>query len=126
MRNENRIDKIVVQKLIEYCDQVTFLVRRFGSTAEVFNKDVAFQLSCGMCIVQIGELTNRLSEEFKNRHSKIPWRAIKSMRNIFVHEYEKIDFDRVWKNLTEDIPKLKEYLTKILLEMDNENENRIT
>ena len=45
------------------------------------------------------------------------------MRNIFVHEYEKIDFDRIWKNLTEDIPELKENLTKILSEMDGQNEN---
>ena len=123
MQSKNRVDKVIVQKIIEYCEQVEALIQRFGSTSEIFNKDIAFQLSCSMCIVQIGELTNRFSDEFKNQYSKIPWHAIKSMRNIFVHEYEKIDFDKIWKNLTEDIPELKENLKKILSEMDGQNEN---
>ena len=123
MQNKNRVNKIAIQKIIDYCDKIEELKDVFGNTFENFNSNLAFQLSCSMCIVQIGELTNRFSDEFKNQYSKIPWHAIKAMRNIFVHEYEKTDFDRVWKNLTEDTPELKEILIQILSEMDSQDEN---
>ena len=35
-----------------------------------------------MCIIQIGENVERLSDDFKENHSNIPWRSIKDMRNI--------------------------------------------
>lgn len=119
MRNRNRVDVVVAQKIIEYCDKVEAMIQRFGASIENFKTDEAFQLSIGMCIVQIGELTNRFSNEFKNEHKEITWHAIKGMRNIFVHEYEKVNFEQVWKDLTEDIPMLKAQLEKILAAEDN-------
>ena len=114
MRGNNRVDKVVMQKIIEYCEKTEVLIQRFGATFENFNSDTAFQLSCSMCIVQIGELTKRLSDDFKVRHPKMPWRAIKAMRNIYVHDYENVNLNRAWENLTENIPELKTQLEQIL------------
>ena len=72
-----------------------------------------------MCILQIGELTTRLSEDFKENHSEIAWRKIKGLRNIHVHEYEKVDCEEMLKILQNDIPDLKEKLEKILTEEFN-------
>lgn len=44
------------------------------------------QYSSNMCIIQIGELVSRLSDEFLEQHKYIPWHAIKSMRNLHAHE----------------------------------------
>ena len=64
------------------------------------------------------------SDEFKAQHSEISWRAIKAMRNIFVHEYEKIDLEQVWKDSRKDVPELKAQLERILAAEDkNENNN---
>lgn len=68
MRDKIRVDRVVAEKIVGYCEQIEILIRRFGSTFEAFNSDEAFQLSVGMCIVQIGELTKRFSDEFKARH----------------------------------------------------------
>ena len=114
MRDKNRVNRVIAEKIIDYCEQIETLIQRFGSTFEAFNSDVAFQLSVGMCIVQIGELTKRFSDEFKARHSQIPWQAIKAMRNVFVHEYEEVNLESTWKDLTEDVPELKAQLEKIL------------
>ena len=95
MRDNNRVDKIVVEKIIRYCNDIESFIQRFGSTAEKFNSDSAFQYSCGMCIIQIGELTTRLSEEFKNRHAYIDWKNIKGLRNIHAHDYERLDFEEI-------------------------------
>ena len=36
------------------------------------NEDISFQYACNMCIIQIGELANRLSDEVKETNKDIP------------------------------------------------------
>ena len=48
-----------------------------------------------MCIIQIEELANRLSDETKESNSSIPWRAIRGMRNLHTHDYENVDMEIV-------------------------------
>lgn len=67
-----------------------------------------------MCIIQIGELVGRLSEEFIESHGDIPWYAIKAMRNLHAHDYENVDLEIVWNSLTEEIPDLKIKLEAML------------
>ena len=47
-------------------------------------------------LAAIGEATNRLSAELKQRHANIPWAAIYGMRNIIAHEYGAVIPERVW------------------------------
>ena len=115
MQNKNRLNKIVVQKILGYCDDIDEALRtEFNFDYENYLSKKFVRYGCDTCIFQIGELTKHLSEEFKNEHSEIEWRKIKGLRNIYAHEYEKIDFEQIWKILTEDIPDLKEKLQKIL------------
>ena len=76
--------------------------------------DVDFQYSGGMCIIQIGELTTRLTEDFKNQHSEIDWNSLKKASNEHLHDYENVKLDVDWQILTEDIPTLKKSLQAIL------------
>ena len=118
MRNKKRVDRVTVEKMIEYCEKIEILIQRFGNDFEKFQEDFAFQMSCGMCIIQIGELTTRLSGDFKEKNSEVEWNRIKGLRNIHVHEYEKVNFDYMLKTLSEDIPALKESLQKIFEQMN--------
>lgn len=113
-RNKRDTNRIVIQKITGYCDRIEELIYRFGGTFEAFRADIAFQLSCGMCIIQIGELTTRLTEDFKETHSDIQWNQVKALRNLHAHDYESVDLEIVWEILTEDIPELKERLEKLL------------
>ena len=42
----------------------------------------------------------------------IPWKAIRGFRNIAAHQYDVIDFEDVYKTVTEDIPLLKRTLSQ--------------
>jgi uncharacterized protein with HEPN domain len=64
----------------------------------------------------IGEAGVRVPEEFRLRHSQIPWREISALRNRLIHAYDKIDFDILWSLLREDLPPLVEGLEAIILE----------
>jgi uncharacterized protein with HEPN domain len=109
-------DREVIKKMMKYCYDIDFLMRKYNSELEAYKTDISFQYSCNMCIIQIGELVSRLSEDFIESHPQIPWYAIKGMRNLHAHDYERVDLDIVWNTLTEDIPDLLDKLDIILNE----------
>ena len=107
-------DQMTIRKMIAYCDQTGLLIERFGHSLDAFQKDFAYQYAVGMCIVQIGELVNRLSPEAMTENVQIPWRLIRAMRNVYAHDYEKTKPLTVWQTITEDIPVLREQLNAIV------------
>jgi uncharacterized protein with HEPN domain len=54
----------------------------------------------------IGEAARSISQDVKDAHPGIPWREIIGMRNRLIHEYFKIDADKVWDTVQDDIPAL--------------------
>lgn len=124
MRKPHDVNRIVIQKIIGYCNDIEFTLNRFGKSFDSYVSDINCRYSCDMCVLQIGELTKRLTDDFKTEHPEIIWREIKGVRNIYVHEYEKVDFEKAWTTLTQGIPELKAQLEQILAaEGENENNN---
>ena len=107
-------DQIVLRKMISYCEDIETLLKRYEYDYEKYCNDISFQYSCNMCILQIGELVTRLSNEIIENNKHIPWKPIKGMRNLHAHDYENVDLEIVWNTLNKDIPDLKENLKKIL------------
>jgi len=59
----------------------------------------------------LAESSQRLSDEFKSRHTDIPWREFSGFRNILVHGDLGIDLDAVWSVVEQDLPQLHASLT---------------
>lgn len=104
----------VIKKMISYCNDISTLLKRYNNSYDEYLEDISFQYSCNMCIIQIGELVGRISDEMRNDHPEIPWSAIKRMRNLHAHDYENVDLDIVWNTLTDDIPYLKKQLQAMI------------
>ena len=102
-------DKDILAHILRYCSQVETAHEDFGHSRERFAESTTYQNAVCMCVLQIGELVNRLSEEFKAEHTQIPWRKIRGMRNYVAHEYGSIDLDVVWFVATESIPELRKF-----------------
>lgn len=62
----------------------------------------------------IGEATKRLSNEFKSRHSDVPWKDMAGMRDKLIHDYLGVDVAAVWDTVIEDIPELLNQLNKLV------------
>lgn len=110
----NSRDREVINKMMKYCSDIEYLMNRYNSDKQAFKTDISFQYACNMCIIQIGELVSRLSDEFLERYKQIPWHAIKAMRNLHAHDYDRVDLDIVWNTLQEDIPDLKRNLENMV------------
>ena len=60
----------------------------------------------------IGEASNKLSPEFREKHKAIPWSEIIGMRNILIHDYIGADLEGVWNTIAENLPELQTELEK--------------
>ena len=64
-------------------------------------------------LIQISENCDRLSNEFKDRFPLLPYRFMKGIRNIIVHDYGIVDINIVYSTITKSIPELKDNLYQI-------------
>jgi len=105
-------DKVNVKRILKHCkriDETTKDVRY-----EEFMENLDIQDVVSFHLLQIGELSKKLSKEFITEYNKINWKDIKGMRDNIVHGYEQIDLDIVYNTEVEDIPKLITYCEEIL------------
>jgi uncharacterized protein with HEPN domain len=79
-----------------------------------FLNNSMMRFACIKQIEIIGEASNHISEELKDRFEDIEWRKIVGLRNILVHEYFGIINRIVWGILQNDIPDLKVKIENIL------------
>lgn len=106
----------IIEHILRYCNQIETAHADFGKSKERFIESTTYQNAVSMCILQIGELVNRLTDDFKAEHSNIPWHKIRGMRNFVAHEYGSIDFDIVWYTATNSIVDLKIFCEGFLSE----------
>jgi len=66
----------------------------------------------------IGEAARYLPDGFREKYPEIPWSKIIGMRNILTHQYFGIDVDVVWAVIENDLPDLKDKITRILQKQD--------
>ena len=71
----------------------------------------------------IGEATNNLPDEVKDRHSEIPWRKMYGLRNLVSHEYFGIDYEMIWEIAKKNLPDNTKEIKRIIDEEKNTNGN---
>lgn len=68
-----------------------------------------------MNFVLIGEMAEKLSEEFKDTTvSMIDWFRIRGFRNIIAHNYFGVDAEEVWQIIENSLPDLEQNIESIL------------
>lgn len=112
-------DREAIEHIIQYCNDIDSAVARFGNSFESFSNEPIFRHACTMCILQIGEISNHLSDEFKKHYKEISWGSIRGMRNIAAHNYGNIDLEITWEIIFYDIPNLKNFCEKVLHNQQN-------
>ena len=113
-------DMNILEHIIKYCDQIQQTVSRFGDSYDVFAADEIYRNAAALCVLQIGELVGKLTEEFRERYPGAPWRQIKGMRNIVAHSYGSVDPETTWEIIQADAPALRQYCLFILKENKSE------
>ena len=62
----------------------------------------------------IGEATKQMPDNFREKHTGVPWGKIISMRNKVIHEYSGVDVEILWQTIQEDLPELKKLVKNLV------------
>ena len=62
----------------------------------------------------LGEAAARVSESTRTMHRQIPWKRVVGLRNVVVHQYDRVSVDEIWEVLEHDCPSLAAQLDAIL------------
>ena len=87
-----------------------------GLNKEDFPADLRTQKAVVMSLVIIGEAATQVMDRhagFAARHSGVPWRSIRGMRNRIAHGYFDINMEVVWSTVQTALPELLDQLLLI-------------
>lgn len=62
----------------------------------------------------IGEAARIVTEYVKDKYPDVPWQIMSGMRNILVHEYDRVEVEVIWDTIRTDLPTVVEPLQKII------------
>jgi uncharacterized protein with HEPN domain len=80
-----------------------------GVTETDFLNSPQLQKACAMCLVIVGESAARVeqvSPDFVSAHPEWPWKDIRGMRNVIVHDYARLNLPRIWQTVKTSLPDL--------------------
>jgi uncharacterized protein with HEPN domain len=52
----------------------------------------------------IGEAANQVPKRIKNNYPDLPWNEMYGLRNIVSHHYFGIDYNLIWKIISQQLP----------------------
>lgn len=81
-----------------------------------FLADKKTQQAVILNILVIGEAATKLADrhpEFVARHTDVPWRHMRGMRNRMAHGYFEINLDIVWDTIQQSLPDIERKIREI-------------
>ncbi len=84
---------------------------------ESFDKDKVRYYGLVKMTEIIGEAAYKLTDEFVESHTDVPWKVIRGMRHYLVHEYYQVSKEGLWDTLINDIPSLRPFIEKYINEL---------
>jgi uncharacterized protein with HEPN domain len=90
---------------------------------EEFLVDKRTQQAVIMSLIIIGEAATKVMDrhaEFAGRHTSVPWRSMRGMRNRITHGYFDINLDMVWETVQTALPELLRQLSTVRSEAVDE------
>lgn len=111
-----------IEHILGYCERIEKSLMRHHSDYAEFLSDDEFRDSVAMKVLQIGELANDLSDEFKLKTYRLcQWNRLTQQRNKYAHHYEGVNVKGIWTIAVSYIPNLREQCRQILDTMQVQN-----
>jgi uncharacterized protein with HEPN domain len=62
----------------------------------------------------IGEAVKRLDKDFRESHPELPWKGMVGLRDVLVHDYDKVILEELWQLIHNgDLKSVKDQINKI-------------
>ena len=82
-----------------------------------FTNDEVVTLAAIAKFTVIGEAARKMPGSITTRYPGVEWRRAVHFRNFLVHVYDQINPAYLWKTIEEDLPSMREELSRIIAEL---------
>lgn len=107
----NHRDEQIIKKIIQEIDIAADMIQ--DKNLEEFDSDEMLKRAVCMTVINIGELVKNITDETRQSHKEIPWKAAAGLRDIAAHKYQTLKIGDVYQTVTEDFTKLREQLVTL-------------
>jgi uncharacterized protein with HEPN domain len=107
-------DKICLQKIIKEIEIGVDMVD--NTSLDEFMQDEMMKRAVSMTVINVGELIKNVTDELRQSHREVPWKAVAGMRDITAHRYQTLRMEDVYVTATKEFPILKKQIEDILAE----------
>lgn len=101
---------VILNKMLHYSEKALSFISDIDEQAFLSNEEKQYAIS--LALLQIGELVALLTDEYRANHPDVPWKKIKGLRNIIVHQYGTVDELLLWQLVSVELPVLVEEIKK--------------
>ena len=101
-----------VRHIIENIERAQGFVR--GTSYKAFCADEKTAFAVVTCFSMIGEAARLIPQDIRSDNPEVPWSQMTRMRNVLVHEYDRIDMEVIWSTIKDDLPAVLQQLRELL------------
>ncbi len=113
-----KLQKLLIIDILNAIADIEEFAR--GQDYNQFLNDKKSQSAIVYKLIVIGEASNRLSKEYREKYSNVEWSRIIRSRHILIHDYDMINLEIIWRIQEIYLPELKQALQDILKNSPNE------
>ncbi|WP_448528464.1 HepT-like ribonuclease domain-containing protein [Raineya sp.] len=118
MKESSLGDKVRIEHILQAISEIKNYVR--GIDFEEFSINSMILNACLRQLEVVGEASNRITKELRDKYNHIAWREIIALRNIIAHQYFSIEKETIWEIIQFDLPKFERDIQEILSELQSE------
>ncbi len=111
MSSKSRKWKFRIQHILQAIDKIQSCTT--GLSYAEFEEDWIVIDAVQMNLLVIGEAARHIPDFIIQAYPEIPWVEMRGLRNVLAHEYDRVDFDIIWRVIQEELPPLVPKLRQV-------------
>ena len=111
-------DKGRLQHMLEMA--ILLEAEKANYSLEMIKNDRVAFFGLSKIVEIIGEAAYKITNEFKEFHTDLPWKQMEGMRHILVHGYFSISPNVLWDVIENDIPTIIPVIKRYIEALENQ------
>jgi uncharacterized protein with HEPN domain len=96
--------RITLHHMLDHAERAERLGR--GKSVKELQNDEAVGLAVIRCLEILGEAANRVERRDQVRFAEIPWRQLIGLRNLLIHQYDRLNYAIIERIIADELPTL--------------------